>query len=357
MGGKPSFVGIINELATIKRTNSMNDTWHFLREFESKDLVKRYYQKMHGLELNSKKAFEITSAFIQGREYFSSYSKADISVQPLLLYYGIVSLSRGLILFLQPKSQENNLVPSHGLSIINIQDVITSKKYQELEISTTRGTFKELIYATNNKSYFRNGSSAINTYLIYDKPENDFSFKLLDLAYNLPDVKQSVESWLNERIPSCILKDWIKVEEEQYVSTLTGKHSQEFCERIFPRSIFQDLSIEQKEKETIVRHSKDNLPQTAQMWISCFQTIGDPFVTPPNKSGVFLNNISIMYASSYVFGMISRYYPSTWNSINKGIMSDSIFSFVINLMAFLESKYPQIILDFLKAPYEFENEN
>jgi hypothetical protein len=332
----------------------MNSTWNFLREFESKDLIKRFYKKKHGLELNSTKAFEISSAFIQGREYFSSYSKADISVQPLLLYYGIVSLSRGLILFLNHRAKENNIAPAHGLSLKNVPDIISSRKYQDLEIGTTRGTFRELIAATKNKSYIRNGSSAINTYLTYDIPENDFSFTLLDLAYNLPDLKKTAESWLNETIPTAILKNWIKQEDEKYIITLTGKYEPEFCNRIFPAELFPELTTEIKNNETIISHSKENLPQIAQMWISCFQTVGAPFVTPPLGVGIFLNNISIMFAASYVFGMISRYYPSTWNNINKGIMNDSIFPFAINLMSFLETKYPQIILDYLMAPHDFE---
>ena len=87
----------------------MNDTWHFLREFESKDLVKRYIKKKYDFELNSTKAYEIVSAFKQGRGYFDSVKVANISVKPFLLYYGIVSLSRGLILILNKKARENNI--------------------------------------------------------------------------------------------------------------------------------------------------------------------------------------------------------------------------------------------------------
>jgi hypothetical protein len=332
----------------------MNDTWHFLREFESKDLVKRFYKQRNNLELNSTKALEITSAFIQGREYFDSYSKADISVQPLLLYYGIVSLTRGLILCIDPKARENNIIPAHGLSLKNVPETFETKRYQDLELETSNGTFKELIKATNNKSYFRCASNGINAFISYDIPERDFKFRLLDIAYNLPDLKISVESWLGEKIPTSLINSWLKLENGKCISHLLGNYDKKFCEKIFDKKIFGELTVQTSGSETIVEHSDKIFPQTAQMWISTFGTMGDPFVTPALESKIFLNNISYMFASSYVFGMISRYYPSIWNNINKGIMNDSIFPFAINLMSFLESKYPQIILDYLKAPYSFE---
>ncbi len=31
----------------------MNDIWHFLREFESKDIVKRFYKRKFNYELNT----------------------------------------------------------------------------------------------------------------------------------------------------------------------------------------------------------------------------------------------------------------------------------------------------------------
>ena len=86
----------------------MNNVWHFLREFESKELVKRYIKNRYDYSINTSKAIEITSAFSQGREYFFNSNEADISVRPLLQYYGVVALSRGLILVLNKTARENN---------------------------------------------------------------------------------------------------------------------------------------------------------------------------------------------------------------------------------------------------------
>ena len=72
------------------KTIIMNNIWHYLREFESKEIIKRFILKKYNYNISTEKAIEINSAFIQGREYFTSSQNADISVRPLLLYYGLM---------------------------------------------------------------------------------------------------------------------------------------------------------------------------------------------------------------------------------------------------------------------------
>ena len=72
-----------------------NKEWHEISQFESYDLARSWYQQTHQREMNAAKTRQINAFFIQGREYFKSASSADMSVKPLLLYYGVLSLSRG----------------------------------------------------------------------------------------------------------------------------------------------------------------------------------------------------------------------------------------------------------------------
>ena len=72
--------------------------WHNISRFESYDLAKSWYQETHKRQMNATKTKQINAFFIQGREYFRSASSSDMSVKPLLLYYGVLSLARGAIL-------------------------------------------------------------------------------------------------------------------------------------------------------------------------------------------------------------------------------------------------------------------
>jgi hypothetical protein len=220
----------------------MNDIWHFLKEFESKDIVKRFIAKKYNFDLSSCKALEINSAFIQGREYFSSSQKADISVRPLLQYYGVVALSRGLILILDKAARENNIKPSHGLKIKNWSDISKSGKIEDIILKSSKGTFNELIKVTNNKSYFRAGSSGINWQVNFDIPLAEVEFSFKEIAFCFPDLRKSVKAWLDIEVPSCIMNEF-KIEGEKYRLKIQGKYDKELLDQIFPKTYFKDIEI------------------------------------------------------------------------------------------------------------------
>lgn len=275
-----------NEKEQIKVIIKMNNIWHFLREFESKDLVKRYIKNRFNYELNSSKAFEITSAFRQGRSYFNSALNSDISVKPLLQYYGVVALSRGLILILNSKSRENNIVPSHGLKIKNWSDVSSSGKLENIVLKTSAGTFKELISATKNKSYYRAGSSAVNWQAQYAILKEDFEINFKELSYSFPDLKQSIESWLGYEIPIKQLKSLKHVGEKSLLE-LQGTGN---IKELFPEILFKNQVIREVQDSTHITYECPAPPHLSQKWVSSFGVIGDTYIIPPFENFVFLNS-------------------------------------------------------------------
>ena len=93
----------------------MSEAWQQLSLYESKDLVSGFYEGYHGGDITAEKAKEIKSHLAQGREFFSSASQTCELIRPLLICYGVLSLSRGLILFLDLISREGTISNSHGL--------------------------------------------------------------------------------------------------------------------------------------------------------------------------------------------------------------------------------------------------
>lgn len=120
--------------------------------FESHDYVGRWYRDRHSRELSAERIREITSCFSQGREYFASGAGAGTSVRPLLLYYGIVALSRGLIMLRDPFRSEASLKPSHGLEAIDWRGTLSKgiANIFDLQVRATEGTFTELAAAVGN---------------------------------------------------------------------------------------------------------------------------------------------------------------------------------------------------------------
>jgi hypothetical protein len=74
--------------------------WDVLRNYESSDLVRSAFKARHGGELTAGKAHEICAAITQARNYMAAARDATSDVRPLLTYYGVLSMCRGLVLFL-----------------------------------------------------------------------------------------------------------------------------------------------------------------------------------------------------------------------------------------------------------------
>ena len=301
----------------------MNNTWHFLREFESKDLVKQYIKKKYEYTLNPEKALEISSAFKQGRSYFESSINADISVKPLLQYYGVIALSRGLILILNKTARENTIKPSHGLKICNWSTILKTKKLENIKVKTSSGTFKELIEATKNISYFRGKSNYINWNSEFDIEKNDFELSFKELSYSFPDLKKSIESWLGQSIPSTLIDSF----SHENGKTIIGIRDTTFIKEIFSEDLYPNVIVRNADYYKIVSYESNNWPNISQKWESSFQTHGDPYLQPPFTGNIFLNDIGKMFATTFILGTISRYHPTTWMNITNGIENDKILQY------------------------------
>jgi hypothetical protein len=76
----------------------MSSVWQKFCLYESMDLVSRYYNGKYEYDLKEEKSREIVSCLAQGREYFTIASNSSELIKPVILYYGVVAMSRGLVL-------------------------------------------------------------------------------------------------------------------------------------------------------------------------------------------------------------------------------------------------------------------
>lgn len=84
----------------MRSQGNASGAWAALSLYESTDLVKRFAAQRTGRSPNTTKAREISAHSAQGREYFRSAAGTGELVRPLILYYGVVALARGAVLFL-----------------------------------------------------------------------------------------------------------------------------------------------------------------------------------------------------------------------------------------------------------------
>lgn len=336
----------------------MNKTWNELLAFESRDLVARYIKEKYNRELNRNRTLQITSNFSQGREYFRSSENASPIVRPLLQYYGVMAMSKGLILCKDLNKTEAQLKHSHGLEINNWNQVIKSKNFENLEIVIRDGTFYELITTTKNYNYLRVNSSVVNWFSFFRIPQKGYNIQLKQLINYYPDLEKEYELWTKEKIHYALF-DSFKGDFDKYIFNieLQGVVERNVIDLLFPNDLCKDLTVTQDRRKTKVNFRTNSMiPNITQIWHRPSH-IGDACFIPPIKDHVGFNLISGLYMVSFVFGMMARYFPTTWIGIMRGEKGDKIFPFVHRIMDFIDEIFPIVLLDFLNSPYFLEKIN
>ena len=208
----------------------MKDTWEILAFYESRDLLHRTYEERFGQPLSRNKVEEITYHLAQGREYFSSAKQSALLVRPLLLYYGVLALSRALILFLD--THKGELKPGHGVGIPNWRDVLhreckeqSINKLAELKLKFVKGTFTDLSQATKNEEQAE--FVWINTRRIWQKNgttelEPGYEITLKEVLARIQDIDYWFTGTFRE--PSCCYPAIIGGPSERITVHVSSEH-------------------------------------------------------------------------------------------------------------------------------------
>ncbi|QYY42819.1 YaaC family protein [Aneurinibacillus thermoaerophilus] len=126
---------------TIMCENPTKKMWDSYLYFESEPTTKAFLQQTYE-KLNIPKAnvyaFQNASKFIyyikQARQYYVSAVNSDLLVQPLLLYYGMVSLLKAYILTRDPDYPSNTRVLQHGVTSRKIKKNYYSLAEDEVKV-------------------------------------------------------------------------------------------------------------------------------------------------------------------------------------------------------------------------------
>lgn len=90
----------IASLYTMRSSNILGTIWKYLGRYKSVKYVKSILklQIVQNSNLASKKAEQIAFTIRQAEDFFLSAKDSDISIKPLLIYYGILGLAKCLII-------------------------------------------------------------------------------------------------------------------------------------------------------------------------------------------------------------------------------------------------------------------
>jgi len=336
--------------------------WERLQRFESRDYVTRHYQKHHGKTLNAQRAHEIGSCFTQGREYFRSASDASDTVQPLLLYYSVASIARGVTLLMDASKREESLTPGHGLITIDWPKTLHAgiANVLNLRIQATRGTFPEFVKAVGNGESYAWLTQTLQPGFFkqhFEQPRflaDQSLISLDDLLSRERDLAAEYEiandGWGSTDFGTVMPSEaGLRV----YIDPVKGR---EMAGRIsaygFPEgsTVFaapnprfpqiQSLCVE-------IGVKGEDMKKVLPMATGQDQGLG--WLIQPFANGDKLIELHRMFLQAYIFGMLSRYFPSKWMAILRSDKGDIARSVILAAIARIETKFPELIGDQLPS--------
>lgn len=331
----------------------MDSIWQQILNYQSYDIISTSYSNRHKKKISAKKINEIASNFIQAREYFLNTQKSSFSVKPLLLYYGVVGLARGIILILSANLTEAAMKQGHGLSTVRWKEVLSTGLVgiKDLKIAISSGTFLELLNATENKSYLKHNSSAVNTMVSYGIPDTGMELSFEELVKLIPDLIDEYQEWSGR--PSLLhpLKQLTNIGDNQVkiIIEKTSYYSEDNLHKLFP-----DAQIEDSSREVHIITSKTKVPHLCQKFRSSFD-IGQVYIGENPTVSFSLSTITTFYCLAYYLGMLARYFPSIWVSLDRISKGDRVYPLIQKLLDLIFQEFPKLTVDFLKGPYDFEN--
>lgn len=337
------------------------DSWARLSIYESTDLVKALFHKRHSRKLNSGKAQEIVSALAQGREYFIAAADAGLLVRPVLQYYGVLALSRGLILLLSPNLRETSLPQAHGLSSSGWGESLSQSKPGDLSVAITKGTFLSLMEETGNfdTPWVFTGPYPSKLILARSYPTSfraDTRITFEEVLSRTPELREIFEKTFQKcasnyrsfifTIDPAALTD---------IDIFPGAHS--FPEENILRqqlAIPGNVEITHTYQHNFVHtngHHRYRLQHpTDSSWIDMlpqFENTSDTdsALIAPFQNDIHISKIGRYFLLAFFLGTLSRYHPTYWLGMMQGQQNgDFIMPAIREVMNIVQDNYCSLII-------------
>jgi len=305
------------------------------------------------------RAQEIVSAFAQGREYFSAADAAGLLVRPLLQYYGVLSLSRGLVLFLNMDNLRENALPqSHGLTATgwgpNLARGDTSPA--ELEVEVTKGTFGQLLKCTSEGDFISVFTGPYPNRLIFNPPplSKDIEgrrFSLKQVFARLPELRALYERTFDEAAAN--YRGFVFTIGETQTTIDVFKERKDLDEETIRRQLSIPPDVEVRAK------FQHNFVPFAPHLTYCLTHGGErPFpmglpqiepaeedmgIIAPFAENIRLSRLSRLFVLAYFLGTLARYHPTAWLSIMHGRQNgDRLLSMIRESMNIIQRSFPEL---------------
>lgn len=330
-----------------------NEVWQKLLSLESQEVVKNMFSKIHDNELSSRRAKEINSSAKQAREYFRNASNSSFSVRPLLVFYGVSSLSRSLTLLMKKNGGEEKLTAGHGLTTEDWSSELSGdlstalKRIGDLRVRTTSGLFMDFLHETENRMNFHVRSSGVDWSMNYSLPPEDNIITFSQLLSRLPDLAQGFHQLSEEALYSPINEMTYSTEGGFYCKVPTSK-LKSFKEWFLENG----YEVVEAGDWTTIKAVSENFqslqPQFVHSYVQkSFGSIPNLCLSKPFENNVCYSQLSMTFLASYYLGMLVRYYPTQWTQLINGGAGDNYWPTINRLQGYVKQAFPELVIELI----------
>ncbi|WP_057464740.1 YaaC family protein [Pseudovibrio sp. POLY-S9] len=323
---------------------------HYITYFQNFDYLKKWYRENHSTNrVSDQHINQIISCFRQGDQYFGAASKADEIVRPLLLYYGVLSYVRGVILAKDNLKTEAQLLKAHGLKEEGWENVFTeednsNKSILDLGIRASKGTFKEFVSTVEHEEMFKFQTLAARYVGYMNRPLGEVKFAKDRSVLTLGDILA--------RLPAtCEDYGQLDSQERQWCQvTATQLSGGVFTFDASGASVpkwysSQANEINQRRNETepksLIKGCLSDVDFPKVILETSKPNIGSSWAVSNFPNGDKLSEFLKLYLGSYILGMLVRYFPSQWMKMQSPFKGDFAMPLIYALIGSIEKGFPK----------------
>ena len=327
--------------------------WQRLLSLETRDVTQQRFKSIHERTLNARRAREINASAKQAREYFTNASNCNHSVRPLLAFYGVICLSRALLLLLRREGGEEVLTSGHGIETLDWGSVMAGKtahglrRLGDLRIRTCSGLFSDFVASTQNRMAIHVQSAGVDWRIYYDVPDQRQEISVGDLFSRIPDLRRdyAVVSSHSRFTP---VSEMTYSSDDGFRAKVKYDNFDKF-EDVYKTSGYE-ISVDGEYcvltcREETLERSK---PQFVHSYLNkVFGVIPNLHIAEPFPGSSRYSQLCITYLVSYVLGMLVRYYPTHWIALVQGEHGDAIWPTVNLANQLVEESFPELVAEMI----------
>ncbi len=343
--------GMYQAVHTIMCENPTKKMWDSYLYFESEPTTKTFLQQIYekqSIQKSNVYAFHNASKFIyyikQARQYYFSAAKSDILVQPLLLYYGMVSLLKAYVLTRDPQYPSNTRVLQHGVTSRKIK-----RNYYSLaedEVRVQKEGLLPYLYSFLSKEPLHEKYRLQDLLAVI--PELQAAYQRLYKQTSLTSVSLSSHRNFERLCTIFYLPDFVLDNAHlTYASFIHYLNRYNQGEAYFAASSLEAprgiIRLEWHHPEKIhVTESGNGFENI--LFLHDYK--GSFFYKTPAGKNHTIPEVVIHYMIMYVLGMLCRYETERWGEIVFSFMSEDMYM-IQEFLTLSARKFPNLVYDLL----------